>query len=534
MRNPRAINFASVICLIPLLGWWVYGLFDLDEGFYAAVVAEMNRRGEWITPYFNGKPWFEKPILLYWVAKPCLALFGGEFGIRLPSILATLGTYAIVAWFGRRRLGALSGAASALVLATSLFFVAVGRMVLVDPLLILCLTGAFTTFWESLVGDRRWRLLTAALLGLALLAKGPVAGALFIAVLAYTYWRERDLRSAFGGAVIWLGGIAIFAVVVAAWYVPAYLANHQVFVDEFLIKQNLQRFKGGDEAHAVPMPGGLIYYIPIVLIGMIPWSLWVPKAWPRRAAEGDQEPVKRYLATWAVVVFAFFTISGTKLPHYVLPCFPPLALLVGHFMAQRWADLNPRRLTIVGAGAVVLALITTFGFAAYHVASQADGDRIAKVVQSGLDLDSHRFERAWPERVALFRLTRQEAGLFPDVADPMLFDWIRVRVNQTSTPSVLFFLDPLHHPSPDRLALTGPAIDTDRLEDVIQDRGTVYVLTRPGRLTPADLDRLHALGCQPVGQFLPGDQFQLVRMDFLHQRPNVPGSEKPSEIPSEK
>ena len=58
MKNPRALSLAPVICTIPLLGWWMYGLFDLDEGFYAAVVAEMNRRGEWITPFFNGKPWF--------------------------------------------------------------------------------------------------------------------------------------------------------------------------------------------------------------------------------------------------------------------------------------------------------------------------------------------------------------------------------------------------------------------------------------------------------------------------------------------
>src|SRR5262249_44035004 len=65
-----------VFACLPLLGWWLTGLFDLDEGFYAAVTAEMNRRGEWITPYYNGQPWFEKPILLYWAAKPCVALFG--------------------------------------------------------------------------------------------------------------------------------------------------------------------------------------------------------------------------------------------------------------------------------------------------------------------------------------------------------------------------------------------------------------------------------------------------------------------------
>jgi len=109
-----------VLACLPLMGWWLYGLFDVDEGFYGAVVAEMNRRGEWITPYYNGKAWFEKPILLYWLAKPCLALFGDMIGPRLPSILTTLGTYGAVAWFANRRLGATVAQLSVLFLASSL------------------------------------------------------------------------------------------------------------------------------------------------------------------------------------------------------------------------------------------------------------------------------------------------------------------------------------------------------------------------------------------------------------------------------
>ena len=103
-HKPQATWFmAWAIAVLPLLGWWLYGLFDLDEGFYGSVVSEMNRRGEWITPYYNGHPWFEKPILLYWVAKPFMMAFGDVVGPRLPSVLATIGTYGLVAWFVRRR-----------------------------------------------------------------------------------------------------------------------------------------------------------------------------------------------------------------------------------------------------------------------------------------------------------------------------------------------------------------------------------------------------------------------------------------------
>ena len=75
-REARKIPLGLVFLFacLPLFGWWMTGLFDVDEGFYGAVVAEMNRRHEWITPYFNGHPWFEKPILLYWLAKPCMML----------------------------------------------------------------------------------------------------------------------------------------------------------------------------------------------------------------------------------------------------------------------------------------------------------------------------------------------------------------------------------------------------------------------------------------------------------------------------
>jgi 4-amino-4-deoxy-L-arabinose transferase-like glycosyltransferase len=483
----------------------MYGLFDLDEGFYAAVTAEMNRRGEWITPFYNGKPWFEKPILLYWLAKPSVAIFFNEFGARLPSVVASLATYWLVWRYGRRFLGELTGLGAALVLATSLFFVAVGRMMLVDPILVACLTGAFLTFWESLVGDHRWRIVTAGILGLAVLTKGPVALVFFILVAGYTFWREPELRPAY--RKWWLVGFVLLTAVVSLWYLPAYLADHQLFIQEFLIKQNVQRFKGGDEAHAVPMPGSLIYYIPVVLVGMLPWAFFIPRAWPKRGLDTAEAPFRRYLATWAVVVFAFFTLSGTKLPHYVLPCFPPLALLVGHDLAGRWKTVSVARLIRFGIAALFLACFVTFGFRAYHDATQVDGDAIAAACESSSGTLP-------PSRLALFREARSEGDAYPSLPKPKLFGVIPIRVNETSTPSAIFY------------ALQGsrelslPALESDRLQELIDfgAGGVTLVVTRPGRLTSNEYAVLNSLGFERALPFtqrtraLNGDQFEILEL----------------------
>ena len=478
MKRVGTGRWAALISLLPLVGWWLYPLFDLDEGFYAAVVAEMQRRSEWITPFYDGRPWFEKPILLYWAARPCEAIFHGEFGVRLPSVLAALATYGVVAWFGRRRFGEGAGLVSALVLSTSLLFVVVGRMMLVDALFVACLTGAFLAFWESLVGDARWRLVAAGCLGLAVLAKGPVAGALFLIVAGYSFWRERSLRPAFRGS--WLAGSAVFVAVVAAWYVPAYLENGRVFVQEFLIQQNLQRFRGGDEAHSVPMPLGLLYYLPVLLVGMAPWALFLPRSWPVRAAEGDPARLQRYLATWAVTVFAFFTLSGTKLPHYILPCFPPLALLVGQTLSDRWGGLSRGRLIGFGVGALVLGVGTTFLFTSYSSAAAGD-------LQSVLG----QIEGEPMPALAMFRLGKQPANLYPPAAKPEVLG-LRIGIDETSLPSALFYLQQSGYF--DSGKAEWPVLQTDRLAEVVAAHRSMWLISRPGRLTLSEMEWLDRNG----------------------------------------
>ena len=413
--------------IIPLLGWSLYGLFDLDEGFYAAVVVEMNRRGDWIIPYYNGHAWFEKPILLYWIAKPLVSLFGIQIGARLPSILAGLGTYALIAWFVNRRVSMRAAMVASYALSTSLLLVAVNRMMIVDPLLVFTLTGTFIFFYESLVDRKEWRILSAIFLGLSVLAKGPVGGALFIGTIAYFYWMEKDFRDRFMG--FWAVGIAAFLVVVCSWYVPALIERGHEFIQKFFIEQNLDRFEGGDQAHKVGLPWGLFYYIIVILIGMAPWSIYAYKGLPtQKGTLQTHKALRKYLTCWAGSIFVLFTLAGSKLPTYILPAFPPLCVLAALFITRDETPesgqqpLPQNRLIRMTIGSLALFLFVQIGFTYYSRSSGlAEADAIAAYVKKN--------EKPG-DRFAEFRLSWQDGAPASNL-----------HVNATTLPSLVAYLN---------------------------------------------------------------------------------------------
>jgi 4-amino-4-deoxy-L-arabinose transferase-like glycosyltransferase len=484
MSSRRAWLVTFTFATLPLLGWWLTGLLDLDEGFYGAAAAEMNRRGEWITPFFNGKPFFEKPILIYWLAKPSLAVFGDMIGPRLPSVLATLALFGIVAWFGERHLGRRKGLVATLIMASSLLVVAAGRMLLTDPLLNVCLCGALFTFWESLVGDRRWRLVSAALLGFSTLAKGPVGLALFAVIAGITYWRERDLRSAFRGW--WLVGTIILLAVVASWYLPAYRENGQLFVREFLIKQNVQRFQGGDAAHKTPGLYRFVFFVPILLVGMFPWSLALWKAWIKRDKPADGvELVRRYLALWAAVIFIFFSISGTQLPHYILPCFAPLALLVADRLMRLRIWTENTKFALAG-WAVAMSVLVNVGFSVYYQRSgHAEVQALAKWVKGR------------PGMPVVYQMPRRNKDLGTG----------KLKLLETSHPSLVMYLDQV-------------VSEPDNIGQLLAIPGDLWVITRPDRLGARDVSEADAKGRKLTQVATPVEE-QNYRLYHLTAGPSV-------------
>ena len=456
IRSKRARWVLLVLLAsLPLIGWWSYGLFDLDEGFYASVTGSMIRHHEWITPLYNGHPWFEKPILIYWLAKPAVTLFGQSFGPRLPSVLATIATYAVVAWFVRRRIGAMAAVMSLFVLGSSILVVAIGRMIMTDGPLLFFFTAAMLAYWESIVGDPRWKLATAACLGFAVLAKGPVAIILFFLIAIAWHFGSRQLnlrsdRNYESEMRLWSMGTLLLISIIAFWYAPAYSANGQTFVQEFLIKQNIGRFTGGDSAHTLSFLKSFYFYIPILLVGMFPWILWLPAAVKSRV-----DPIHRYLVAWAAIIFIFFTISGAKLPHYILPCCPPIAILVGSYFANRWQQLSREqvrsKLLLTLAWLVTCWVIVQVGFEWWYVKSgQMEAHTFARFIAD------HKDEG---RRVVSYQLSRRNKDLGTGKA----------KILETSLPSLSFYVNE-------------DMEETDDISKIENGPKPAWIFTRKGRI----------------------------------------------------
>ncbi len=434
-------------CLAPFMGFWSYGLFDLDEGYYGAVVGDMLRRGNWITPTLNGIPWFEKPILSYWLAMPSVALFGPTVGPRLPSVLCTLATIFIGYRFASRHFGKVAGQLTALLYSGSLLVIGLGRMMMTDAPLNLCLVVATTTFYESLIGDQRKRLYTALFLGLAVLAKGPVALILFAGIAAITLVKIPPVRGS--ASRYWVLGTVIVALVIAAWYLPCYQANGQSFIQKFLVEQNVNRFAGGDKAHAVPFYLAPIYYPIILGLALVPGLLWGARCLNANPVllNPKEAQVRKFLLIWAGVIMVFFTLSGTKLPHYILPAvFPAVIFLVSSILGQRGSEGVKR----------LLAPAALWCFAIWPVAQMTFVQIYETQFEEVQNLASSLRDK--PGTVVSFAMGRRNT----DVK-------LSLDLQETSHPSLSFYLG-------------RPLLETDDIDKVGQQTGTVYLLTRAGRI----------------------------------------------------
>ncbi|MFM9874172.1 MAG: ArnT family glycosyltransferase [Fimbriimonadaceae bacterium] len=441
-----------VLCVLPYLGFWTYGLTDLDEGFYGAVTMDMLRLHDWVTPTLNGVPWFEKPILAYWLSMPFVSLIPNEFGARLPSFLCTVATIWIIYRFVKKQLNEETAIASALIYSTSLLVVAIGRMMMTDAPLVLCLTVAFTTFFESIRGNQKLRFLTAASLGFAVLAKGPVALILFGLIGIFAFWRLPETRP--NWIRYWLTGTLLLVAIIATWYVPCYLANGQSFIDKFLIEQNIGRFKGGDTAHTVPIWANPIFYPAVLLISTLPWIAGAIKSkfWQTTNTDQSKNPLLTYLLIWFLVVLGFFTISGTKLVHYILPAIPPLSILIANALLAR----HPRFSNPLSNPAIKSDKSGQQSFPPQGVGSVvADGNRegLTKIITrtaitsiTTLAIAQYAFYTDWSNRfkdVQSFAIEAREKDLklydYNLGRDPGVGSNIKTTLDDTSHPSLGFY-----------------------------------------------------------------------------------------------
>lgn len=306
-------------------------LFDVDEGAFSEATREMFERGDFLSTYLNGEHRFDKPILIYWLQAASYGCFGGLFGVewafRLPSALAALGWCYAIWHFARPRFGHDTALAALAVAATSIGPLVIGRAATADALLNLLLALSLFDIWRHLESGQRAPLLRCYVwIGLGALTKGPIALIVPGAVSFLYCASRRDWR-------IWLHALAdplgwlIFALLVVPWYAAALATHGQAFIDGFLLKHNVERFTGTLEGHA----GSLFYYVIAAPFLLLPWtgpffaSLFRAKADSSRHTGSG---LRRYLWSWAGFVIVFFSLSGTKLPHYALYGATPLFLLI--------------------------------------------------------------------------------------------------------------------------------------------------------------------------------------------------------------
>ena len=299
-------------------------LFDVDEGAFSEATREMFERGDFLSTYLDGENRFDKPILIYWLQAIGYLMFGAsEWAFRLPSALAAAGWTYATWYFARKHFGPDTALAALLVAATALGPFAIGRAATADALLNLLLVLTLFDAWRHLQSRRREPLLRSFVwMGLGVLTKGPIA-IIVPAAVTLLYCLSSGRWQSWWRAVLDPIGWAILAILVVPWYAAALVIHGQDFIDGFILKHNVKRFTGTLEGHA----GSLFYYVIAVPLLLLPWT--GPLIATLRGVRGDiKMATRRFLWIWAGFVVVFFSLSGTKLPHYALYGATPLFMLV--------------------------------------------------------------------------------------------------------------------------------------------------------------------------------------------------------------
>lgn len=344
---------AALLLALPLLaGLGSYPLFDVDEGAFSAATREMLASGDWGHTTLNGAPRFDKPILVYWLQAASVALLGlNEWALRLPSALCTGAAALAARHFVAQRQGHAAGLLAGLILVSALGPWAMARAATADALLNLLLMLTALDLWRHLESGQRAPLRRAAVwAALGLLAKGPIA--LLVPAGALGLWAltQRDtatLRRALGDPAAW----ALLLAIAAPWYLYALQRHGMDFVTGFILKHNVGRFTGPMEGHG----GSLLYYVLIVPLLWLPWTpLWAVLARRWKILWADAQA--RFWLCWAAFVIVFFSLSGTKLPHYSLYAGPGLLLLTAGALTQGTPS-RALRAALWGALALLVAVL---------------------------------------------------------------------------------------------------------------------------------------------------------------------------------
>lgn len=311
-------------------------LIEPDEGRNAEIAREILVLKDWITPHYDFIPRLDKPILFFDLVALSYSVFGiSEWSARLPSALAALGCVSFTYLFSRSLFDRWTARWSALILLTSMEFFALSRIVILDMFLTLFVTAALCWFFlgQRCVergGGRTQFLLMHAAVGAAVLVKGPIGLLLPAAViLFYLIFTKRWILLRHMELPL---GLALFFLVAAPWYILAEFRNPG-YLHHFFWEQNVARFTTSEFKRS----GAWYYFIAVLSAGFLPWTTLFPTTIADLCKRSlDRE--RLFLILWMALPLLFFSLSSSKLSHYILPIYPPLAILVGATVAKGLTD----------------------------------------------------------------------------------------------------------------------------------------------------------------------------------------------------
>ena len=311
-----------------------------DETRYGEIPREMLASGDWVVPRLNGLKYFEKPPFGYWANAVSMVAFGeNAFALRIPSALSVIISAFMIFLLVRR----FSPKGSASALAPAIFLtcplvMAIGHISLLDSLLSMLLTGAMVSFFFAHMADKMRRkvfflALMGVFCGLAFLTKGFLAFAVpVLAIVPFMLWegRYKDLIR-----IPWIPMVTAFAVVLP-WSLMIHFREGD-FWNYFFWTEHVARFL---EPVRGQHPKPLWYFLPVLAGGALPWVAQSPAAIPRVLKFEMKKPLIRFAMCWFLFPFLFFSVCSGKLIPYILPCFPPLAIvfamgLVAYFEAGK-------------------------------------------------------------------------------------------------------------------------------------------------------------------------------------------------------
>lgn len=363
-------------------GMGSFGLIGADEPRYAQVAREMLEHRDWITPTLAGHAWLEKPPLYYWQAMLAYSVLGvNDVAARVPSALdATFLVIAAYLFFRRSRSG-LAGDA-ALMIASCAAIVGYARAASTDMPLAASFGIGMLAWWAWRESEKKIYLaLFYFFMALGMLAKGPVAP--FLAALIIFFFALGTHESKWVLKTIWLPGVTLFCSVALPWYIAVQIRNPQFF-REFILEHNFARFATNLYHHPEPF----WYYVPVILLSLVPWTVFVIAAlvrpvriwWTERklvAAEPEVAPdlefeLSLFAAIWLIAPVVFFSFSSSKLPGYVLPAVPAGGLLLAEYLRELYEDNQqaPKWMVlvhgIVAAAPVTPALLMAYLMTLHH------------------------------------------------------------------------------------------------------------------------------------------------------------------------